>query len=65
VLAKYLELKRASDCCVQFHSFYKTADEKVVLESKDRFRDLEHNVIAEAYNRLLDEVFDDSINSRV
>mgnify|MGYP000980173304 CR=1 FL=1 len=58
MIAKYLELKQSGSNRVQFHSLYKSGD-GIELESKKAFMDLEHNVIAKAYNQLLDEVFRD------
>lgn len=58
VLAKYLELKKSSSHSVQFHSFYKHAG-GIAIESKETFKDLRHNAIAEAYNKLLDDVFEE------
>lgn len=60
VLAKYLELKKQpyNRGHICFHSLYKT-DEAIALETNGTFRDLENNAIAEAYNRLLDDVFDE------
>ncbi len=58
VLAKYLELKKASHNDIRFHSFFKL-DSRIALESKETFKDLQNNAIAEAYNKLLDDVFKD------
>ncbi|ANY70542.1 hypothetical protein BBD42_03685 [Paenibacillus sp. BIHB 4019] len=57
ILAKYLELRSCDDNSIYFHSLYKQ-DHTVASESGKKFKDLQHNTIAEAYNKLLDEVFD-------
>lgn len=57
VLAKYIEIKMTATCNTRFHSLYKTGD-SVEIESKAAFKDLVNNSIAEAFNRLLDEVFE-------
>lgn len=57
VLAKYLEIKGNPNHEVQFHSFY-TQENIVARESHDTFKGLRHNPIADAYNTLLDEVFE-------
>ncbi len=56
VLAKYLEIKKSEQDHILFHSFYKDGSH-IALESKSTFMDLTHNAIADAYNKLLDEVF--------
>lgn len=57
VLAKYLEIKRTAQNKMRFHSLYKT-EEGIKIESRNTFKDLNNNTIAEAYNKLLDEVFE-------
>ncbi|MGB8453165.1 MAG: AAA family ATPase [Anaerocolumna sp.] len=57
VLAKYLELYSSEKKRIRFHSLYRGMD-SISLETSDTFKDLEHNTIADAYNKLLDEVFE-------
>ena len=61
VLAKYIELKRTSDEAVRFHSLYFDDHHVVKAESNPLFQELNKNSIAEAYNRLLDDVFEQTI----
>jgi predicted ATPase len=56
ILAKYIELKIVGTSCMRFHSFYK-GDEGIAVESNQLFKNLQNNPIAEAYDKLLDEVF--------
>jgi predicted ATP-dependent endonuclease of OLD family len=57
VLAKYLEIRTKDACTIHFHSLYKKED-PVEIESNSNFKDLANNSIAEAFNKLLDEVFE-------
>ena len=43
------------------HSLYYNGSHLVEAESKPLFRDLEKNSIGDAYNQLLDEVFEQTI----
>ena len=61
VLAKYLELKSRGADSLGFHSLYYNGSHLVEAESKPLFRDLEKNSIGDAYNQLLDEVFEQTI----
>lgn len=61
VLAKYLEIKRRSEDSARFHSLYFDDDGVMKAESNPLFKDLKKNSIAEAYNKLLDEVFEQTI----
>lgn len=56
ILAKYFELRAAGP--IAFFSFY---DEKGTIncEKKNRFGELEHNTIMQAWEKLLDEVYED------
>ena len=63
VLAKYLELKKSNNNHIRFHSLYKSGG-SIAVESTETFRDLKHNAIADAYNKLLDEVFNEKIGDR-
>lgn len=58
IFAKYFEVKRTSQDDVQFHALYQT-EHGVKCESNQNFRDLQHNSIMEAFNKLLDEVYYD------
>ena len=57
MLAKYFEVKKKEGDSVRFHSFYKE-DNQVKYEFGDRFGSLKHNTITEAFNKLLDEIYD-------
>lgn len=57
VLAKYLEIKTMSARAIRFHSLYKK-EGRIEIESNSNFKDLANNSIAEAFNKLLDEVFE-------
>lgn len=61
ILAKYIELKRKRDEAVRFHSLYFDDHHMVKTESNPLFKDLDKNSIAEAYNKLLDVVFEQTI----
>ncbi|MCL2399373.1 MAG: AAA family ATPase [Defluviitaleaceae bacterium] len=53
--AKYFEIRRKEDDCLQFHSLYKT-DDGVKVETGDNFKDLDENVILSSLDKLMDEV---------
>ncbi|MDQ7091986.1 AAA family ATPase [Desulfosporosinus sp. PR] len=57
VLAKYLEIKMTDKGNIRFHSLYKK-EGNVEIECNNTFKGLANNSIAEAYNKLLDEVFE-------
>ncbi|MBP3610173.1 MAG: AAA family ATPase [Lachnospiraceae bacterium] len=57
MLAKYFEVKRTDGDSVKFHSFYKE-NGQVKYECNNSFGMLKHNTIVEAFNKLLDEIYD-------
>lgn len=57
MLAKYFEVKRTDGDSVKFHSFYKE-NGQVKYECNNNFGTLKHNTIVEAFNKLLDEIYD-------
>jgi AAA15 family ATPase/GTPase len=57
MFAKQLEIRREAKDIALFHSLYKD-NESIAVESKNSFKDLSHNPISEAYNKLLDDVFE-------
>jgi predicted ATP-dependent endonuclease of OLD family len=61
VFAKYFEIKRKAIERVKFYSLYKI-ENKIDVEINHHFEDLLNNSISEAYNQLLDEVFE--LNTR-
>lgn len=63
VLAKYIEIRTKDKKNVCFHSLYKEPDQedRIEAESGSSFKDLKNNSIAEAYNKLLDEVFEQTV----
>lgn len=42
---------------VAYHALYQDEDDMVCCEKADRFDELKHNAIMDAYNKLLDEVY--------
>ena len=57
LFAKYFDVRRKKTDFVKFHSLYKEND-TIKCESKSRFNDLKNNDIMQAYNKLVEEVFD-------
>lgn len=57
ILAKYFGVKKTDQDTICFHAFYKE-ENRVRHESKEKFADLKNNKITEAFNRLLDEIYD-------
>lgn len=57
ILAKYFEVKRKKDNEVMFFSLYKS-NNAVQCEKNKYFNDLKENPIVEAFDKLLDEVYD-------
>lgn len=60
MLAKYIDIRRKYGDNVCFHSFYKE-DADVHCETKNHFSSLEHNSIMNAYEALLDEVYQQKV----
>lgn len=56
VLAKYFDIRRKDTDKVKVHALYRTAD-GVEVETRDLFKDLQHNAIMETFDALLDEVY--------
>lgn len=60
ILAKYFEVKRKEDNEVMFFSLYKS-DDGVQCEKNECFKNLKENSITEAFDKLLDEVYDKNL----
>ena len=60
IFTKYIEVKRSKENQAMFHSLYLDDNKGVLVESNIRFADLKKNAISDAYNQLLDEVFEDT-----
>lgn len=60
ILAKYIEIKSKSDDCVTFFSLY-DQEEAVGCESNRRFSKLKNNAIMSAFDKLLDEVYEEQV----
>lgn len=60
ILAKYFEVKRKKDNEVMFFSLYKS-DNGVDCEKNEYFKNLKENPIVEAFDKLLDEVYDKNL----
>jgi len=60
ILAKYFEVKRKEDNEVMFFSLYKS-DDGVKCEKNEYFKNLNENSITEAFDKLLDEVYDKNL----
>ena len=60
MLAKYFEVRRKDDDSVRFHSLHRT-DDGVKCEHNEYFRDLKANPIIEAFDELMDEVFEKNL----
>lgn len=58
ILAKYFEIKATPNHDLMYHSLYKTDDSGVKCESSKTFKDLNHNTIMTAFEKLLDEVYE-------
>ena len=56
VLAKYFDIKRHKKNSIKFHSLYYEGKE-IACETGDRFIDLEHNAIMEAFDAMVGEVY--------
>ncbi len=56
ILAKYIEIRACENDTVQFYSLYKGEDQ-INCETCSTFRDLKHNPIMQAFEALLDEVY--------
>ena len=56
IFAKYFDVKRQESDSVSYHALYIT-DGAAECETKSHFADLEHNSIGQAFDRLLDEVY--------
>lgn len=61
VLAKYIELKCKQVDAAHFHSLYYDNNRVIKVESNPLFKDLQKNSIAEAYDTLMDEIFEQTI----
>lgn len=57
IFAKYFDVHRKASDHVCYHAFYQQADD-VHCETKEHFADLEHNSISQAFDKLLQEVYD-------
>jgi len=60
IFAKYVEIKKNNENQIMFHSLYLDDNKGVLVESNTRFSNLKKNAISDAYNQLLDEVFEDT-----
>ena len=56
LLAKYLDVKKKANDDLRFHSLY-FDNNTLTCEINDRFADLEHNAILEAFDALVGEVY--------
>jgi predicted ATPase len=57
LFAKYFDVRRKDGDVVAYHSLYKDEEDLVCCERANRFDELQHNAIMDAYNKLLDEVY--------
>lgn len=57
-IAKYLEIRKKESDDMLFHSLYKSQNDEVLCESNKKFSDLKNNIIMEAFEQLLDEVYE-------
>ena len=63
ILAKYFEIKVSSYDSISFYSFYDCND-TVLCEKNVKFSKLMHNNIMEAFNKLLDDVYAITVESK-
>ena len=56
LLAKYFDVKKQANDDLRFHSLY-FENKELTCEINDRFADLEHNAILEAFDALVGEVY--------
>lgn len=54
-LAKYFDIRREGTDDVVYHSLYRDADQKVVIEQNSYFKELEHNTILDTFMSLYRE----------
>jgi predicted ATPase len=64
ILAKYFELKASSTDSISFYSFY-DSDNSVLCEKNEKFSKLKNNSIIEAFNKLLDDVYNDTVERKL
>ena len=57
LFAKYFDVRRKNGDAVAYHALYKDEEDVICCEKADRFDELKHNAIMDAYNKLLDEVY--------
>lgn len=57
LFAKYFDVRRKKEDAVAYHALYQDEEDVVCCEKADRFDELKHNAIMDAYNKLLDEVY--------
>lgn len=60
IFAKYFEIRCKTEDKMMFHSLY-NSELGIIGESNKKFRDLKHNSIMQAFEELLDEVFDKNL----
>lgn len=58
LLAKYFDVRKKKDDDVKYHLLYMTDINTVHCETKECFTDLQHNAIMDAFDKLMDEVYD-------
>lgn len=57
LFAKYFDVRRKDRDDVAYHALYQDEEDMVCYEKAERFDELKHNAIMDAYNKLLDEVY--------
>ncbi|WP_303814344.1 ATP/GTP-binding protein [Selenomonas ruminantium] len=57
LFAKYFDVRKKDGDDVAYHALYQDEEDVVCCEKSDRFDELKHNAIMDAYNKLLDEVY--------
>ena len=57
LFAKYFDVRKKDGDDVAYHALYQDEEDVVCCEKADRFDELKHNAIMDAYNKLLDEVY--------
>ena len=57
IFAKYFDVRRHPEDSLAYHALY-MEQESVKCETREHFADLQHNSIMEAFNKLLEEVYD-------
>lgn len=57
LFAKYFDVRKKDGDDVAYHALYQNEEDVVCCEKADKFDELKHNAIMDAYNKLLDEVY--------